>query len=96
MERKLVFTSRDVVFREKTFSFQTSIVTPKPIHPLVLSPILPQVDDDVSSKVETEHPTPAPTTHINTENAENVHVVPEHVPELLGRGHRGKKPSTRL
>lgn len=63
LERKVVFTSRDVVFREKIFPFQTSTT-----YPLISSLVLPHVDNDAGSEVEFEHPAPAPDIPITTGN----------------------------
>ncbi|XP_048609075.1 uncharacterized protein LOC106356373 isoform X1 [Brassica napus] len=88
IDRKLIFNSRDVVFREKNFPFQTMLSDSTSAPAIVNSPVLSGFSEDDGSDLET-NPPKVTQTPPDPELAN----VPT---ELLGRGHRVKKPSTRL
>lgn len=77
-----MFSSRNVMFREKIFPFQLI-----PTHPLIVKHVptshVVLHDDDDGSQLDIELPATAPTEN----------TVTELVSKLLGRGHKVKKPS---
>lgn len=94
LERKVVFSSRDVVFREKIFPFANP-TSSSPVKAVINAPVVHMDDDDgASDSVSDQTPLLLPEPVVVQTN--DLAPAPEQPTELLGRGHRIKKPSTRL